>query len=365
MTETSTAFKGGSLNSVNLENDTVIKSYDGPIPRGAEKLKKEADWLRAIPKTLKEKFPRCFPNVVEFSESERGGRFQARLAIELLPRTSITKTLLSNRGTDSVSAFQDALAFTLEELYPLEISDSPKGYFQQVHANRISLARKFLRRLPYLQPILEASTIVVNGIETPTLNRFLSWLDSRGPELFNDGSFIKFHGNFHFDNILVDYSAPQGKARVSLIDPRGEFLGPPHYDLSKMLITLAGYYDEVHYGLYHLEHNRHGRRYEFTINIDTTYFQEAYTSMLANLPPVFDAYMNLENSSDHAKYTERIVASQLIHILSFCFYHAYGTEPLPDKVRAFLAIFFLKLKLFFDNLENLDFQLFANRLELQ
>lgn len=344
-------FAGGSLNEVVAIDDRVIKRYKGSLDRGPEKLREEYQWLSVIPGDLRTRYPLAFPVALGFHGGS--GLEGTELHVSLIPRTSITKALLRDEitGTTAARYIGLSLRFLEEELYPLRGGSlTPRDLYSRYHAARIALARKYLRRLPYLAPLLDAGGLRVNGVECPSINEFLSWLDAHAEDVFVGGRLVAVHGNFHPDNVLIDLNEPPSAQALTFVDPRGDLVGPAHYDLAKLLITLEAYYDEIHYGGFELEARAVGRFFDFHIDIDRSH-DAAYQECLKAAAEHLATFAGADGVADDT-FLLAVYACEIIHILSFCFYHAYRADTDPNKIRAFLAILALLVRRLFLMWEN-------------
>ena len=336
-------FQGGSLNQVQAVGDRVIKSYRGSISRGMEKLQQEAQWLNAVPPDLTNRYPFAFPTVLKFESKATTKSYLSQLHLTKIDRPTITKSILLGEIDSETACRATALAldFLVEQVYPLrnDIAD-PNTIYRSYHAKRIALARKYLRRLPYLQPLLGAAELRVNGITCPTINQFLAWLDANNSKVFKSQVLTAMHGNLHCDNILFKPEVSlDSQDDISLIDPRGDLLGPAHYDFAKLLITLEAYYDEIHYGGFEVNSRLNGRAFDIEIELDTR-FNPVYEALLGAVQPYVSRFAQLEDV-DPTEFVSIIWTTQCIHILSFSFYHAYRLDTHPDRILAFFAIFAL------------------------
>ncbi len=334
------SFAGGSLNTVIHHEDKIIKLYNGSIPRGAEKLIQEYNWLKALPNEIFKNHPLIFPIPLNIKSDLTNNK--AEIQISYIPRFSLSKYILDKEITVKQvrSSFNNSLKLLINNVYPISNAsiDSYKGY-RLYHAQRITLARKYLRQLVYFQPILNSRQIIINGIDCPTINHFLSWLDDNYKSIFISSNQVKIHGNFHFDNILVDKNKKIDQNSISFIDPRGDIFGFPHYDFSKLLTSIESYYDEIHYGLYSLEHNIRGNSYEINIKLNHD-FDHLYGVCFKDLEKWVEIFAQEENISLD-KFITIMHTVQCIHILSFIFYHAYQQNTSPNRIRAFIAMFSL------------------------
>lgn len=339
-------FTGGSLSEVDALEDRIIKRYSGSIDRGSEKLHNEYKWLCAIPTSLMEEMPLIFPKAIRFNIEQ--GKMCTELHISRLHRLSLSKAILKDLITaDRTRAFfKTSLDVLINKVYSMRngVVEPDSGY-SQYHSSRITLAKKYLRRLPYMEPILNAASITVNGTTCPSINQFLSWLDDTCHKIFLSTTLLSIHGNYHLDNILVDWENSASPNTITFIDPRGDLLGYPHYDIGKLLITLEGYYDEIHYGYYELTARRKGNSYDISLQIDERH-NPHYEMCLRELNGWLDKFSEVEKVQKR-NFQWMILTTECIHILSFCFYHAFGPGSEPNRIRAFIAVFALLVKRLF------------------
>lgn len=324
---------GGSLNEVRFEGDRVVKSYSGSLERGYEKLRAEADWLAGLSGSARA----LFAPLTDFRESA-GPRRVTELHLERVRRIAATKGVLAGTiGGKVVSEVVDrSLSCLLSDLYPIRADKwSGDQVYTVAHRPRILLAKKYLRKLPYVAPFFECSKLEVNGVDCPPVDRFLVWLDGHAREIFRPANVVAVHGNFHMDNVLVEIPWQQGGG-ITFIDPRGDQLGPPHTDISKLLITLDSYYDEIHYGHFAVSTTRDGSRLRVNLTVHDE-FHEVYRAGLRALKGRIADFAACEGV-ETSQFRRTVFVTQCIHVLSFCFYHAYREVPVVDRVRAYLAI---------------------------
>jgi hypothetical protein len=341
-------FRGGSLNDIIVCENKIIKSYKGNIDRGFEKLRKENDWLNKIGHILLDKFPCSLPQVIDFVDNEEKGITE--LHLERLPRQSFTKLILLENDLD-IGTFEKkldiTLTFLIENLYPIKKENMPPyDIYKTYHANRLALARRYFRTIPYISPILDASSLNINNISCPSVNEFLAWLDAKAKDIFTTSNLYTYHGNFHLDNVLISKTPIFDTDAITFIDPRGDMLGPAHYDYSKILISLEGYYDEIHYEKFNLDFSKKGKIFSMNIEIDDEK-KDYYIRGLSVLLKYLDKFAELE-SVDRKKFIIATYTSACIHILSFIFYHAYRETTPPNRIRAFFCLYALFAKKLID-----------------
>ena len=359
-------FRGGSLNEICVCENKIIKSYKGNIDRGFEKLRKENDWLNKISRILKDKFPYSLPLVLDFIDDKE--KNLTELHLERLQRQSFTKLILLDNDLD-ISVFEKkldiTLTFLIENLYPIKKENMPPyDIYVLYHANRLALARRYFRTIPYISPILDATSLQINNISCPSVNEFLVWLDAKAKDIFTGSNLYTYHGNFHLDNVLISKEPDFDINAITFIDPRGDMLGPAHYDYSKILISLEGYYDEIHYEKFNLDYTKKGRIFSMNIEIDDDK-KDYYIKGLNILLKYLDKFSELENV-DKEKFIIATYTSACVHILSFIFYHAYRETTPPNRIRAFFCLYALFAKKLMDMYNNgVSIEIPNNRLQIK
>ena len=349
---------GGSLNSIRIDGDCVVKSYSGTLDRGYQKLKAEYAWLQCLPPSLIESFAQ------PIQLRDDSSRKTIELHLRRLQLTAVTKATLGGTlsAADVGEIVTTSLHFLLERLYPVR-SDKWRGFalYESFHHKRITLAKKYLQRIPYMGPVLNCKEIAVNGVSCPSVNQFLLWLDRNHHKIYADCNVVAIHGNFHLDNILVTIPWSKNEiCEVKYIDPRGDLYGPPHADLAKVFITLEAFYDEIHYGRFTLEHARQGARFAMNLQISSEH-DAHYLSGLAAAVSFIERYAHTEGVSVR-QFLRAMLVTECIHILSFSFYHAYRADTDPNRIRAFLAVFALLARRLMEDWHRVDLLSFDRRI---
>ncbi|WP_158887207.1 phosphotransferase [Amycolatopsis anabasis] len=327
--------EGGSINEIRFGEDTVVKSYSGPIARGYQKLREEYYWLSSLPAELVSSFTKP----VLYTDAADPHVVELHLVRE--PKVAVAKGILRGQlcATQTGQIVQHALRFLTERLYPLRGGPESSGaIYRRYHGGRLALAVEHLRKHPVIGGIIEAKELTVNGLTCPPVSVFLSWLEDRHEQYFAPSRMVAMHGDTHLDNILTSTgwdTAPE----LTFIDPRGDLVGPPHYDFAKLLKALEGHYDVIHYGRCAVGQRQSGCRTELYLEVDRSFdrhYARGLEAALAEVP----AYADAEGVCVEDFIRATLVA-ECAHVLSFSFYHAYAPEPDVDRVRAYLAIFAL------------------------
>lgn len=124
--------------------------------------------------------------------------------------------------------------------YQIALKASCKVFYKKKTLERVELFYKAFDKFDGTEPI--------NGVEMPTLRSLLEGLDW---DWLSDGVFGRFHGDFHFENILWN----ELEQKFSFLDWRQDFAGDLHigdiyYDLAKLLHGLIVNHGLITQGYY-------------------------------------------------------------------------------------------------------------------
>jgi len=324
--------EGGSLNTIEFRDKSVVKSYTGEHVRGSEKLRQEHSWLRELPASVRRYFPRPLQYV------EHGEPPQAELHLSRHEHLAIAKAILLDRLSHQRAAdtVDTSLRTMLAEVYPLRTGTlSGIELYETYHAPRLLRAIAALGHVPDVAEIVAASAIYVNGSECPPFAALSEWLDVHAQRYFPDQArMVAGHGDLHLDNILASATGP---VELIFVDPRGDLLVPPHYDFAKMHKALTGYYDVIHYGRYEISVWSQAGAMHVNIEPDRAHdahYEHALEALLNTLPEYADAE---EVSVD--TFRRSVALARLAHFISFAWYHANHPQGCNvDRVSAFLAM---------------------------
>ena len=335
-------FRGGSLSKIIVHTDRVSKIYSGELSRGSEKLKEEYRWFKEFPTSLTLKYPMIVPKVIDFIERDFPGGSHAELHLERLHRISMSKSILQGLITpERVLRYLDkSLSFLCKKLYPVRTEAmSAEELYDRYHRDRIAMALEYLRRIPELSSIINAEKIMVNRIECPSVSEFIRWLDDTYSQIFINCRVVAMHGNFHPDNLLIKPEYFASYNNITFIDPRGDLLGPAHYDFAKLLLTLEAYYDEINYGLFNVRLKEDGNTTKIAIAIDKKRF-DIYSRCIEIIGEYVDLFVQSE-LCDIERFAPLVGIVECIHMISLCFYHSYRANGSLKITQAYLAIFSL------------------------
>ena len=114
---------------------------------------------------------------------------------------------------------------------------------------------------------------VINGTKVPSIKYLLGMIDW---DWISEGVPVRFHGDLHFENILVSEEARYNVLPITLLDWRQDFCGElnygdAYYDLAKLMHGLIISHDIINDDLYTFDRSMNEIRYDFlrkNINID-------------------------------------------------------------------------------------------------
>jgi len=114
---------------------------------------------------------------------------------------------------------------------------------------------------------------VINGTKVPSVKSLLDKVDWKW---IADGVPVRFHGDLHFENILVSERNNHNTLPITLLDWRQDFCGSldygdVYYDLAKLMHGLIISHDIINDDLYNFDRSMNEIKYDFlrkNINID-------------------------------------------------------------------------------------------------
>ena len=114
---------------------------------------------------------------------------------------------------------------------------------------------------------------VINGTKVPSAKSLLDKVDWKW---ISDGVPVRFHGDLHFENILVSEGNNYNTLPITLLDWRQDFCGrldygDVYYDLAKLMHGLIISHDIINDNLYNFDRSMNEIKYDFlrkNINID-------------------------------------------------------------------------------------------------
>jgi len=321
--------KGGSLSTIIRNGDVVIKFYNGHYLRGYLKLKKEVEYLKNIPKSLKKYFPKVLEVVNEKNLFALSVKNYSNMK-------SISELSMGHKNIKDIWAIlRKILNFMNKKLYLLKEKKITRDYLRITQFQRVENAIEELSNIPDYKELIITKEVTLNGknmVNAPNLLKQLSE-DKNVQEILKPKKLTYFHGNFHLANILTDFED------FVFIDPRGEVYGTKDYDISKMLCHLYVRYDEIHENLFRLK--RKGKK-AYILNLLDKRIKKRLDYLQKNL-------INKEFPKLTKKCENKLLLLMGFHAISFSSYHARKRKP--NKKRS-IAYYLCGVKLLNDYVNN-------------
>lgn len=146
----------------------------------------------------------------------------------------------------------------------LEVDLFHKLYTKRVHTRLCELEHKH----PLFKKLNSKENICINGKKYPNLKKQFNEFvisDNAISELKNNQTDSFFHGDFHFENILINNSGT-----IKLVDPNGDINGLMSYDIGKLLHSIICKYSLIQENLYYIE-SKNNENFNFRIKSSRLY----------------------------------------------------------------------------------------------
>ena len=233
-----TELVGGSF--ADLERVTLVRKQ--ALGEGREKLAREIAWLKALPEDVRPFFPQVL------SHGSSRGRTWFEMPYYDAPSLRQLLMLGEFDAQAALVVLERVLDFMTRRLYSRDIGSGGSEWLAARHLDRAN-RRLFATaaRSDHLRRLIQAETVVVDGVEYRNLSHWLEQIGRRGSlvSALAPDRLCMVHGDLHFQNILVDVGTIP--PRFLLADPRGETAGSdPFYDLGKLWHSCHGLYDFIH-----------------------------------------------------------------------------------------------------------------------
>ena len=145
-----------------------------------------------------------------------------------------------------VRVIQNILNFTFKDIFSKNIQRNSPDILIKRTILRVNQRHKQLCKVSsIMKPFIKAKSFIIEGKEYKNIPKMIDWFTER-PKLIKKLTPKKthmIHGDFHFDNFLIDTKNP---AKFILLDPRGETNGFDYgYDLGRLWWSFHGLYDLI------------------------------------------------------------------------------------------------------------------------
>ena len=320
--------EGGSYASTKKEGKIVRKE----AAEGKDKIANEIRWLLNLPEDIKDHFPR----IIDYNLETNPVFFE----MEYYDFPTLRRLLLENNinAKKAISILKNIMDFMFEEIYSRNKTLPKNNFVQKLHFQKIKdRLEESKRKSKLFDKLILAKKITLNG---KTMENILPLID----KLEKNKNLIEhlmpkyinmFHGDLHFDNILVDTS----NGHFILIDPRGSsFTGEKEcdytYDLAKLWHSFHGLYDFLHEGKFSLDINFDGVNVNANLKIENTQALEEYKKICKAFPKLLASYNKIRED----RYWElRTDFTEAMHFCSVAPFHLRGTENEEYAVALYLT----------------------------
>ena len=268
---------------------------------------KEINFLINIPDDLK----KHFPTILNYSLNDELVYYDMPLYEYPTLRSLLIDGLIE--VDEVILILKEIISFMFDSVYTININHAVPKIFEEMHLNRINdRLPKVSASSEFLRSVIDAEVVIINGETVPSIKSMLHYIQNT-PELLekiipNNTSMV--HGDFHFDNILINPDTYD----FILIDPRGELRGYDWaYDIGKLWTSFDGKYDLIHEGLIEVDYDFDGAvpvvYFEFTDNV----LLNEYNEINVKMEKIFNFFANKEDISDYSLYKVK-----MIEALHFC-----------------------------------------------
>lgn len=306
---------GGSFANLKRKN-TIIKSASGP---GKEKVKDEIEWLKNVPKTLTD----IFPKIIASGETISSVWFEMPFySYPNLRNLILTESKSSNEVTRIISSILDTLN---SKLYKFRVVDAPENWTHVNHVERvISRTNSIINSHNELKKFLQSPELEINGkyyVNPLTLLNKMK-LDEAKFNIFSPRKLRLIHGDLHFQNILIDDSGQTNN--YILADPRGNLEGSDvFYDAGKLLHSCHGKYDLIHTDQFNLE-VLNDEFNQFQLIFPNQRLSSKYDSIHLEILPVLKSTFGFVSGKYDNLWLEKSLFAEAMHFASLMIFHLKG-----------------------------------------
>lgn len=317
-------FKSGTYSNRLTEFRENGKSFiHKETSSNSEDLIKEIEYLLNLPADIKEFFPKVIKSNVS--------KLPVFYDMPLYRYTSLRSNLIHNiiDADQTLEIIEKIAEFTFHKLYTINVSDVDADFLDRLHFNRIyERLTTIYKKSKIFNRIVTADAISVNGEIIPNILVSLS-------SIAEDISFRKFmnpkytsmiHGDFHFDNIIVN---PDNGGFI-LLDPRGESRSYDWtYDYGKLWSSFNGRYDLIHEKLFDLETDLKKEIPEFIFNFKEHSSVSDYDEIRAKILGLIDPFIY-----EYGDYRDWLLRVKFVEAFHFCALAPFHLENDGEEKRA-------------------------------
>lgn len=315
--------RGGSFASLERKH-LVRKEARG---KGFNKLTDEIDWLQELPKHLKQ----FFPSVISSGRSEDWAWFE----MPWYDAPSLRKNIMTGIYSPEKAwmTLRGVLDFMFRDIYSNVHGKNNDG-IDWVASKHIIRVRDRVTEVhdsnSVMRGIVRAPYLIINGKRYRNIPECLLMIAQRTSLLkqLSPKVLRMIHGDFHFQNILVEFSG--NEKGFILADPRGELEGSDlYYDMGKLWHSFNGMYDLIHTDLCKATKtsSRNGvTSYELTYS--NKQMVRTYSQIKGLSTTVLEEYNEVRDDPD---WLVKTLFSEAMHFCSVSAFHLKNDE---DENRA-------------------------------
>lgn len=247
-------FKGGSFSrTYKYTRDGRWYVRKEAFSDGRSKLANEIAWLLGLPENLR----RLFPEVLSYTTEGETVAYEMPLySWPTLTHWILDQGMTADEAEEKITAVLGIYAREFMVAPPGGVSREAAAYAGRYVED--FLIRKIVDRIEdtrrkapdVFNRLIGEKFVTINGKRYRNILPLLDFIRSNPAALARliPPLLGLFHGDLHFDNMLLEERTAAGD--LALLDPRGDPLGDPVYDMAKIAHTVIGKYDMLNYDLH-------------------------------------------------------------------------------------------------------------------
>ena len=241
--------EGGTTNQT---TEKISRGDVSVVRKESEHLNKELIKEIQFTLDLDDEDKKHFPEVLEYSLEPPVFYEMPFYEIKTIRNSILDEEINAEK---SIVIIKNILKYMFEKIFSKNVEDSnlnllDKTIFSRIKKRQSQLAEEF----EIIRDFVKAKKIIIEGKEYMNILEMIEKISSSEEILkrITPKKTHMIHGDFHFDNILID---PKNPDNFILIDTRGEKEGYDYaYDLGKLWHSFHGMYDMIHKENFELEY---------------------------------------------------------------------------------------------------------------
>ncbi len=208
---------------------------------GGHKLMNEINFIQNLPKSIRKHFPK----IIKYNINKKKAYYDMEYCSFSLFADLIFNHIISLQ--DSLRLLKIIFNFLFNNLYKINIKETPIGFIENSYFNKIEQRFNSIKgRSNLFDKIASANDLIINRKKYKNFKIIINDLkqDAEFLSTLEPPFIASYHGDFKFDNILVDSKTGD----FVLIDPRGKTAAGHDQsdiieDMAKLFTSCHGYYD--------------------------------------------------------------------------------------------------------------------------